>query len=128
MKKDEWKDFTTGSIWKKLLHFMVPLMLASLIQQLYNMVDLMFAGHVLNNEASAAIGSGSPMIFTVTAFFTGLSTGAGVVIAQAVGEGNERRVRELVHTTIGMGILMGIAVTVVGESMIPFYLRTMKLP
>lgn len=47
MKKDEWKDFTTGSIWKKLLHFMVPLMLASLIQQLYNMVDLMFAGHVV---------------------------------------------------------------------------------
>lgn len=128
MTRSEWRDLTTGSIWKKLLHFMIPLMMASLVQQMYNMVDLMFAGNLLDNVSSAAIGSGSSMIFTITAFFTGLSIGAGVVIAQAVGENDEKRIQKLVHTTMGMGMAMGIAVTVLGEAIIPFYLRTMQLP
>ena len=48
-------DLTQGSIGWKLLFFALPLLGSSLIQQLYNTVDLMFVGNILGKEASAAV-------------------------------------------------------------------------
>ena len=50
-------DLTVGPIGKKLLIFAVPLLLGSLVQQLYNTVDLIFVGNFIGKSASAAIGA-----------------------------------------------------------------------
>lgn len=41
-------DLTTGTIWKRLLFFAIPLLLSSLVQQLYNTVDLIFVGNFID--------------------------------------------------------------------------------
>lgn len=41
-------DLTEGAIWKQLLLFSLPLLGSSLIQQLYNTVDLLFVGNCLS--------------------------------------------------------------------------------
>ena len=46
-------DLTTGSVGKKLILFAIPLLLGSMVQQLYNTVDLIFAGNFINKSASA---------------------------------------------------------------------------
>ena len=45
------KQITEGVIWKQLLIFFVPILLGSLFQQLYNMVDAMIVGRFVGKEA-----------------------------------------------------------------------------
>ena len=58
------QDLTQGVIWKQLLLFALPLLASSFIQQLYNTVDLLFAG-TLGKEATAAVGASSLVITCV---------------------------------------------------------------
>lgn len=55
-------DLTEGVIWKQLLFFTLPLLGSSLIQQLYNTVDLLFVGNLVGKNASAAVGSSGILV------------------------------------------------------------------
>ena len=91
--KTDYRDLTTGSIWRKLSVFAVPLLLSYLVQQLYNTVDLIFAGNLIDANASAAIGMSGMLITCLVGFFGGLSVGAGAVIARAYGGEDYSRLR-----------------------------------
>ena len=84
---------TTGSIAGNLLRFAIPLLIGNLFQQLYNMVDTWVIGQTGMNDAYAAVGSVGPIINILIGFFSGLSSGAGVVISQNFGAKNEQGVR-----------------------------------
>ena len=78
-------DLTKGTIWKQLLLFAIPLLLSSLVQQLYNTVDLIFVGNFIDKSASAAIGSSSFLVSCLVGFFGGMSVGSGVVVSMVFG-------------------------------------------
>ena len=73
-------DMTTGSTWKLLLSFAVPLLIGNLFQQLYNTVDSLVVGNFVGTEALAAVGSTTSIINTMVMFFNGTSIGASVII------------------------------------------------
>ena len=75
-------DFTEGAITAKLVRFALPLLAGSLIQLLYNTVDLIFAGQYIGTEASAAVGASSMLVTLLVGLLTGLSVGGGVVVAK----------------------------------------------
>ena len=74
---------TEGNIAKQLILFALPLLVGNLFQQLYNTVDSIVVGNFVSKTALAAVGSTDCIINTIIGFFTGLSTGAGVVIAHS---------------------------------------------
>ena len=76
---------TEGAIWKEILFFSIPLILGNLFQQLYNTVDSYVVGNFVSSHALAAVGQSTSIINMLVGFFMGLSTGAGVVIAQYFG-------------------------------------------
>ena len=61
MAKNIQVDLLHGSIGKGLMAFAIPIMISSVFQQLYNMVDIMIVGNILGDTALAAIGSSSPI-------------------------------------------------------------------
>lgn len=61
-------NLTEGIIWEKLLFFALPLLGSSLIQQLYNTVDLIFVGNYLGKEAAAAVGVSSLIVTCLVGF------------------------------------------------------------
>ena len=63
-------SLTEGSVAKGLFLFALPLLGSSLIQQLYNTVDLMFVGNFLGKSAAAAIGSTTLIINCIIGFLT----------------------------------------------------------
>ena len=73
-------NLTTGPVGKKLFLFALPLLGTGIIQQLYNVVDLLFAGRILGTDATAAIGASSLIVTCLVGFFTGLSVGVGVIV------------------------------------------------
>ena len=78
-----------GVIWKQILKFFFPILLGTLFQTLYNTADAIIVGNLLGKEALAAVGGGtSTAINLVIGFFTGLASGATVIISQSSASGN----------------------------------------
>ena len=83
---------TEGNIWKQLLWFTLPLLVGNLFQQLYNTVDSIVVGNFVGKEALAAVGTNDSLINTLIGFFSGMATGAGVVISQYYGARDDESV------------------------------------
>lgn len=112
--KTQRRDLTAGPAGRQIFLFALPLLGASFIQQLYNMVDLLFVGNILGTEATAAVGASSLLTNCIVGFFTGLSLGTGVVIALAEGQGSRDKLRKVVHTAMGISLAGGVVFTAAG--------------
>lgn len=106
---------TEGVIWKQILSFFFPILLGTFFQQLYNTADAVIVGQFLGKEALAAVGGGTgTAINLLIGFFTGLSSGATVVISQHYGAKNEERVEKAIHTAIALALVGGLIISVAG--------------
>ncbi|MBQ8862380.1 MAG: MATE family efflux transporter, partial [Clostridia bacterium] len=103
---------TQGSIVKNILLFAFPLLLGNLFQQLYNMVDVWVIGQTGNVEAYSAVGNVGPIINMLIGFFSGLASGAGVIISQYYGAKNEKKANEVAHTSMAMTLALAVVLTV----------------
>ncbi|MBQ0001680.1 MAG: MATE family efflux transporter [Clostridiales bacterium] len=125
---EEKHGLTTGSVPKRMLLFALPVFLSNLFQQLYNTVDSLIVGNYLGSEALAAVGSSGSLIFLMTGFVTGVSMGAGVLIARYFGAKDNKNLHKVVHTTVALAISAGIALTLIGVTCSPTLLRWMGTP
>ena len=90
MTTQEKNGITEGVIWKQLLIFFFPILVGSFFQQLYNTVDSVIVGQFVGKEALSSVGgSAGQIISLVVGFFTGVSTGATVIISQYFGAGKK---------------------------------------
>ena len=87
-------DLTKGSIGKGILVFLLPLLASTLIQQLYNTVDLIFVGKFCGTEATAAVGASSLMITCLIGFFNGMAVGTNVVTSHIYGKKDDKGGKE----------------------------------
>ena len=122
-------EITEGVIWKQLLLFFFPILLGTFFQQLYNTIDSVIVGQFVGKEALASVGGSSAQIVSlVVGFFTGLSSGAAVTIAQFVGARKEKNANAGLHNAYAIAAFGGIALTFVGILTAPFLLRLMNTP
>lgn len=122
-------QITEGIIWKQLLIFFFPIVFGTFFQQLYNTIDTIIVGHFIGKSALASVGGSSTQIVNlVVGFFTGLSSGASVIIAQFYGARDERSVLESLHTAYAFSILGSIAISIPGILLAPHLLRWMNTP
>lgn len=122
-------EITEGVIWKQLLLFFFPILLGTFFQQLYNTIDSVIVGQFVGKEALASVGGSSAQIVSlVVGFFTGLSSGAAVTIAQFVGARKEKTANAGLHNAFAIAAAGGIALTLIGILAAPFLLRLMNTP
>ncbi len=121
-------SLTEGAVAKGLFLFALPLLGSSLIQQLYNTVDLIFVGNFLGKSAAAAIGSTTLIVNCIIGFFNGMGMGVGVLTAQFYGAGKKDRIKETVHTAAGLTLLLSLIITAVGWILCPYLLSLLKIP
>lgn len=93
-------DMTTGNPVKKILLFMVPLLVGSLFQQLYSMVDMMIVGNTLSSDAFGAVGLTVPVMYLVIGMAQGFTTGFSVITAQYVGGGKKEYLKKSIAVSI----------------------------
>ena len=110
---------TSGSIWKQMTFFAMPIFLGNLFQQLYNTVDSLIVGNFLGSSALAAVSSSGSLIFMLIGFLSGISAGAGVIVARFFGAGDEKNLQRAVHTTVAFGLVAGVLMTGVGVALSP---------
>ena len=119
---------TSGSIWKQMTLFAIPICIGNLFQQLYNTADSLIVGNYLGSQALAAVASSGNLVFMMTGFVSGMAMGAGILIARYFGAGKKEELQEIVHTAIALAIVIGIVMTVLGVGLTPFILRLMGTP
>ena len=121
-------DMTEGNIARHLVNFALPLLIGNIFQQFYNTVDTWVVGNYVSNEAFSAVGTVGPVINMLIGLFGGMSSGASVVIAQYYGAHRNDKVKEAVHTSAALTLILCVAFTVIGLLLIQPMLRLMKTP
>ena len=118
-----------GVIWKQLLIFFFPIVLGTFFQQLYNTVDTVIVGRFVGKEALASVGgSAGQLVNLVVGFFTGLTSGAAVVVSQFWGAKDRKNIEKSIHTAYAFSIAAGLLITVLGMLLTPVFLRWMNTP
>ena len=128
MKKKYEIDMCSGSVFRKMLLFAIPLMCSSILQLLFNAADIVVVGRFAGDNALAAVGSNTALINLFTNLFIGLSVGTNVLTAQYYGAKKEADLRETVHTSMLLSIYSGVILTIVGVVGARFLLGLMKAP
>ncbi len=125
----ERNDLTTGTVWKKLLVFFLPIAAGTIIQQLYNAVDGLIVGRFVGTGALAAVGGSSAQIINVlVGFFAAMTAGASVVIGQIYGAGRKEDLDRAIGNAVAGMTAAGLALTVFGLAASPALLRLLRTP
>ena len=103
-----------GSIMDKLISFSLPLMLSSILQLMFNAVDIIVVGRFSGSQALAAVGSTTALINIFTNLFIGISLGANVLAARYYAAGRDKEMSETVHTAITLALISGVVMAFVG--------------
>ena len=117
-----------GSIMDKLISFSLPLMLTSILQLMFNAVDIIVVGRFSGSQALAAVGSTTALINIFTNLFIGISLGANVLAARYYAAGREKEMSEAVHTAIALALVSGVIMAFVGVGASRFALELMATP
>ena len=110
-------DMCNGSIMDKLISFSLPLMLSSILQLMFNAVDIIVVGRFSSSQALAAVGSTTALINIFTNLFIGISLGANVLAARYFAAGRDKEMSEAVHTAITLALISGVIMAFVGVGM-----------
>ena len=121
-------DMLHGPIGRKLILFALPLAFTGILQQLFNAADVAVVGRFVGKNAMAAVGSNTSVISLLLNLFVGISLGANVVISKFIGQREREGVRKAVHTSILVGLISGVFLTVLGELLTRPILAWMGVP
>ena len=128
-KNNERNDLTTGTVWKKLLVFLLPIAAGTIIQQLYNAVDGLIVGRFVGTNALAAVGGSSAQIINVlVGFFVAMTAGASVVIGQIFGAGKKEELNQAIGNAVTAMTVLGILLGAFGLATAPWLLRVLQTP
>lgn len=129
--KNKETDILNGSAWRNIPKFALPLAATGILGQLFNASDIAIVGNFTGSNgtaAVAAVGANSPLIGLIVNLLIGISLGANVVIANAVGQNDDRTVYKTVHTSVLISIICGIAVMLGGELVSSAVLSVLNVP
>lgn len=119
---------TSGSIWKTILLFSLPLIFGNLLQQTYNTIDSMIVGNYVGSNALAAVGSSTHLINLLISFSQGIAVGCGVLVSQSMGGSNQKNMRLAVHTSLALAVAFGLLISIMGYIFAPWLLEKMDTP
>ena len=123
-------DMLNGNLFSGILMFAIPLAASSILQQLFNSVDVAVVGHFAQNRAvaTAAVGSNGSVINLIINLFVGISVGANVVISNYIGRGERKKANSCVHTAMTIAIISGVFLLFLGLFIARPLLELMSTP
>lgn len=119
---------TEGNILKSIILYSIPLILGNLMQQLYNTFDSLIVGNFVGSSALAAVGASGQISFFLVAFYLGASSGAGILISQYYGAKRDEQLHAVIHNMLGIGLVLGVTITILGIIFSPVFLGWIGTP
>ena len=101
-------------IYSLFIKIAIPSSIGTIFQNLYSIVDSIFAGQMISESALAAIGQIFPIYFVIIALGVGLSIGTTSLIANSIGENNLENSGKVFSQSFILSIIVSIIITVIG--------------
>ena len=111
MSTNKTSDMTAGSPMRLIIRFMIPMCLGNIFQQFYNIADSIVAGQFIGVDALAAIGSTGSLMFFVTGWLNGLSSGFAILVSQWFGAKQYDRMRHYVAMSVILSAVFAVVMT-----------------
>ena len=119
---------TKGPLLKAIVRFAIPIMIAAIIQNLFHSADMVILGNMADSIAVASVGATANIISLVVQGFIALSFGTSVLLAQAIGAQDSRRIKKIVDTSIYFSLACGLFVALIGNIVSVPLLRALGCP
>ena len=113
MKKRQ-QSMLHGPLLPSIVAYTIPIILTGLLQLLFNAADLVIVGRFAGSQSVAAVGATGAITGLVVNAFLGLSVGAGVSMAHAIGRRDEQAMHRTVHAALPIAVICGVVLTVIG--------------
>ena len=122
------RDILNGPLLPNIISYTVPIILTSVLQLLFNAADLVVVGRFRGSASVGAVGATTSLTMLIINLFVGISVGAGVCVAHAIGGKQEKTLHRIVHTAIPTAVISGIILTAVGITFCENFLVWMDTP
>jgi len=107
-------DMTVGSPTRHILTFALPLILTNLGQQFYMIADAAIVGRGVGFKALASVGATDWCYWLILWTVTGLTQGFSTFVSRYFGEGNYKRMNQVIATSTILCAIIGLVLTTAG--------------
>ena len=121
-------DFTKGPFIRPMLRFALPVLFCNAFQLLYNTVDTVVIGHVLGDQALAAVGSAAAVFEILLALAMGMATGLSITVARCCGNADGMKIRKAVAASLVIALIFTLILTVGAYIVLHPLLRLLHTP
>lgn len=122
------RDLTKGNVLPQLLRFAAPLLLANILQMVYNVVDMVVIGRFVGSAGISAVSNGGDLLLLFTTFSMGFTNAGQVIIAQFVGKNDKKSINSMIGTMMTFILALSIVLMVVGLSASKWLLTVLNTP
>lgn len=119
---------TEGPLLSQILLYAFPLLLSTLVQQLFNSVDIAVLSNMADTTSVASVGATSSVVGLLMYIFIGITTGTSILLARAIGSKNADRVARIVDTAVIFAVAAGGIVAIIGWFLVPQIMTWVNCP
>ncbi|WP_184665077.1 MATE family efflux transporter [Texcoconibacillus texcoconensis] len=105
-------DFTEGSIMRKMVFYSAPIFLTNLLQTSYQIIDSLWVGNLIGDDALGATALSGTVVFTVLSFIIGMNAATLTVLSQRRGANDEEGLKKSLNAFVivlgSLALLLGI--------------------
>lgn len=105
------QDMTSGNPLKLIVKFFIPLMLGSIFQQFYSMVDAIVVGKFVGVNALAGVGATGSLTFLIVGFATGVCSGFAIMFGQSFGAKDYSLMRRYIANALYLAAAIAVILT-----------------
>ena len=121
-------DMTRGKPLSLLVRFALPLMAGNICQQLYTMVDTAIVGTGVGVEALASLGAADWLNWMILGIATGFTQGFSIMISQAFGAKDERKLNRAVAMSLILSIVLSLGTSILALLLLKPVLLLLNTP
>ncbi|MBQ4258227.1 MAG: MATE family efflux transporter [Clostridia bacterium] len=107
-------DLTQGNILRQLIIFMLPLLAANIVQQLYNTVDMIVIGHFVGSQGTVGVAVGGQAAQFLTMISMGMAIGGQVYVSQLTGAGQREKINDAIGTLFSFVLIISLSLMALG--------------
>jgi len=122
------KDFTTGSIPRLMIKFLIPLLLSNMLQAAYMIIDAIWAGRLIGPSGVAIVATGMPVVFLLSSLIAGIIIGASILAGQAFGSKNHSALSDIISTSLIGTVAASVIVSIIGVVFCGMLLKAISTP
>ena len=128
MSTEQDNQLLSGSIFKSLTTFTIPILFALLLQVMYSTVDMLVVSNFASTADVSAVANGSQLMNLLVSACTGIATGATILLAQYFGKNDIKNINKVVGNSITLFIFLSSLITIIFVLLNQLFVYLLNVP